>query len=66
MVYSGGMNAEAADSVFEAIDRDIRAQAAYSPELNPNEYLNGDLKAGVHSKPPARDTRQMFNCRVNK
>ena len=28
---------------------------AYSPELNPDEYLNGDLKAGVHSKPPARD-----------
>jgi len=29
---------------------------AYSPELNPDEYLNGDLKAGVHGKPPARDT----------
>lgn len=29
---------------------------AYSPELNPDEYLNGDLKAGVHAKPPARDT----------
>ena len=28
---------------------------SYSPELNPDEYLNGDLKAGVHSKPPARD-----------
>ena len=28
---------------------------AYSPELNPDEYLNCDLKAGVHSKPPARD-----------
>lgn len=28
---------------------------AYSPELNPDEYLNCDLKAGVHSKPPTRD-----------
>ncbi len=27
---------------------------AYSPELNPDEYLNCDLKAGVHSKQPAR------------
>jgi transposase len=30
---------------------------SYSPELNPDEYLNCDLKAGVHSKPPARDYR---------
>lgn len=28
---------------------------SYSPELNPDEYLNCDLKAGVHSKTPARD-----------
>jgi transposase len=28
---------------------------AYSPELNPDEYLNGDLKAGVHSRSPARN-----------
>jgi diphthamide synthase subunit DPH2 len=27
---------------------------AYSPELNPDEYLNCDLKAGVHSGKPAR------------
>ncbi len=27
---------------------------SYSPELNPDEYLNCDLKAGVHSRPPAR------------
>ena len=26
----------------------------YSPELNPDEYLNCDLKAGVHSRPPSR------------
>ncbi len=27
---------------------------AYSPELNPDEYLNCDLKAGVHSMVPAK------------
>ena len=27
---------------------------SYSPELNPDEYLNFDLKAGVHSGTPAR------------
>jgi DNA-binding transcriptional MerR regulator len=27
---------------------------SYSPELNPDEYLNCDLKAGVHSGEPAR------------
>ena len=27
---------------------------SYSPEMNPDEYLNCDLKAGVHSRPPAR------------
>ncbi|MCP4567263.1 MAG: IS630 family transposase [FCB group bacterium] len=28
---------------------------SYSPELNPDEYLNCDLKAGVHSREPARN-----------
>lgn len=28
---------------------------SYSPELNPDEYLNCDLKAGVHSGKPARN-----------
>lgn len=32
---------------------------AYSPELNPDEYLNCDLKAGVHSRPPSRDEGQL-------
>ena len=27
---------------------------SYSPELNPDEYLNCDLKDGVHSSVPAR------------
>jgi len=31
---------------------------AYSPELNPDEYLNCDLKAGVHSKAPAKNNKQ--------
>lgn len=32
---------------------------SYSPELNPDEYLNCDLKAGVHSGIPARDKKQL-------
>lgn len=32
---------------------------AYSPELNPDEYLNCDLKAGVHSGTTARDKKQL-------
>jgi transposase len=34
---------------------------SYSPELNPDEYLNCDLKAGVHSGPPARTREQLSN-----
>ena len=32
---------------------------SYSPELNPDEYLNCDLKAGVHSGKPARNKAQL-------
>ena len=32
---------------------------AYSPELHLDEYLTCDLKAGAHSKPPARDANQL-------
>jgi len=32
---------------------------SYSPELNPDEYLNCDLKAGVHSGVPARSSGQL-------
>jgi len=32
---------------------------SYSPELNPDEYLNCDLKALVHSGAPARDKKQL-------
>ena len=32
---------------------------AYSPELNPDEYLNCDLKVGIHSRRPARNRKQL-------
>lgn len=32
---------------------------SYSPQLNPAEYLNGDIKQGVHSKPPTRNLSQL-------
>ena len=32
---------------------------SYSPQLNPAEYLNGDVKQGVHSKPPTRNLAQL-------
>ena len=32
---------------------------SYSPELNPDEYLNCDLKQGVHSGTPARSKDQL-------
>ena len=34
---------------------------SYSPELNPDEYLNCDLKAGVHSGIPARSCSALTN-----
>ena len=32
---------------------------SYSPQLNPAEYLNCDVKQGVHSKPPTRNLAQL-------
>jgi transposase len=32
---------------------------SYSPELNPDEYLNCDLKDGVHSAPPTRTEKTL-------
>ena len=32
---------------------------SYSPELNPDEYLNCDLKGGVHSGIPARTKKEL-------
>jgi transposase len=32
---------------------------SYSPQLNPVEYFNGDLKQGVHDKPPTRNLKQL-------
>lgn len=31
----------------------------YSPQLNPAEYLNCDVKQGVHAKPPTRNQAQL-------
>ena len=31
----------------------------YSPQLNPAEYLNCDVKQGVHSKSPTRNLTQL-------
>ena len=31
----------------------------YSPQLNPVEYLNNDVKQQVHDKPPTRDLQQL-------
>jgi transposase len=32
---------------------------SYSPQLNPVEYLNADVKQGVHDKPPTRNLSQL-------
>lgn len=32
---------------------------SYSPELNPDEYLNCDLKGGVHSSTPAKSASEL-------
>lgn len=34
---------------------------AYSPELDPDEYLNYDLAVAVHSVPSVRSIRQLKN-----
>ncbi len=41
----------------EAIE--ICSLPAYSPELNPDEYLNCDLKQGVHTGVPARSRQDL-------
>ena len=38
---------------------------SYSPELNPDEYLNCDLKAGVHSGIPARTKKQLASKAIS-
>jgi transposase len=38
---------------------------SYSPELNPDEYLNCDLKAGVHSGIPARTKKDLKHKAVS-
>lgn len=34
----------------------------YAPELNPDEYLNGDLKLGVAKRAPARTKPELFQA----
>ncbi len=34
---------------------------SYSPELNPAEYLNNDVKQQVHEKPPTMSVKQLKN-----
>jgi len=34
---------------------------SYSPELNPDEYLNNDIKQGIHSKTLFRDEKSLMN-----
>ena len=38
---------------------------SYSPELNPDEYLNRDLKLGVHSGKPPRTKEQLKNKSIS-
>ena len=38
---------------------ELRFLPPYSPQLNPAEYLNCDVKQGVHSKPPTRNLSQL-------
>ena len=38
---------------------------SYSPELNPDEYLNCDLKAGVHSGTPERTKGQLISKAIS-
>ena len=40
-------------------DIEVFYLSSYSPELNPDEYLNCDLKAVVHSGKPARSKKQL-------
>jgi transposase len=40
-------------------DIEIFYLPAYSPQLNPAEYLNCDVKQGVHSKSPSRNQSQL-------
>jgi len=38
---------------------EVRHLPAYSPELNPDEYLNGDLKGEINRRPPARSQNEI-------
>jgi len=42
-----------------SIEIEVFYLSAYSPEINSDEYLNCDLKIGVHSKLSARNKKQL-------
>lgn len=39
---------------------------SYSPELNPDEYLNGDLKLSVAKRAPARDRESLLRTATSR
>jgi len=39
---------------------------SYSPELNPDEYLNGDRKASVARRAPARDRASLLRTATSR
>ena len=41
------------------VDIEVFYLPSYSPQLNPDEYLNGDLKGRVHSGIPARTQKEL-------
>ena len=39
---------------------------SYSPELNPDEYLNGNLKSSIHSLPPFRSNDKLEKAVISR
>jgi transposase len=40
-------------------EKEVYYLPSYLPEINPDEYLNGDLKHGIRSAAPARNLKQL-------
>jgi hypothetical protein len=64
MIYEEKMNSATMIKFMERLIKDssqieVFFLPSYSPELNPDEYLNCDLMAGVHSGTPARAKEQL-------
>ena len=43
----------------ERLQIEVYYLPSYSPEMNPDEYLNGDLKYHIRSSAPARNMIQL-------